>query len=206
MQPTHKELWDQAWDLLSSGQSEADHPYRTAVVSTVSGNNATDNISSLHPRARLIVLRECSQKKGELWGYTDRRSQKAHDLTTGTSAMSWTFWAPDQRIQFTAYGPTNWLDQAKAMARFRALPKHARKAYATIQPPGTFQNTPGSGLPEDWEQRSLAETDYASVNFGVLVTELRYAEVLLLSRERHLRLQASKSKKEERWALRWLVP
>lgn len=198
------ELWEEAWRQLALGQSEANHPYRTPVVSTISTAGPFANNFSLHPRSRTIVLRECSQEHGELYCYTDRRAQKALDINNGNPLMSWTFWAPKQRIQFTGWGPTNWLEEEKAKERFQRLPKHARKAYATVKPPGTLLSSAESNLPDDWNQLSLAATDYVFANFGVLRTKLRYAEVLLLDRKKHLRLGASRV--DEKWELQWMVP
>ncbi|MEM9260806.1 MAG: hypothetical protein AAGA62_14255, partial [Bacteroidota bacterium] len=84
------------------------------------------------------------------------------------------------------------------------LPKHSRKAYATLQPPGALLSKPEGGLPPDWEERTLAETEYAATNFGVLRTTLQRAEVLRLGRNGHLRLRAIRQ--NENWKLDWIVP
>lgn len=204
MGPTLNELWHEAWSLLAAGQLKSDHPYHTPVVSTISGHTSASNHASLHPRARLIVLRECNQQHGELWCYTDKRSQKALDLRHGNTVMSWTFWDPEKRIQFTGSGPTDWLEEEKAKERFQKLPKHSRKAYATLQPPGTPLNKPGGGLPADWEERPLVETAYAFSNFGILRTKLKWVEILRLGRKEHLRLRAVRQ--NESWELNWIVP
>ncbi|MEO0734087.1 MAG: pyridoxamine 5'-phosphate oxidase family protein [Bacteroidota bacterium] len=191
-----KTLWETAWKLLHRGQSDANHPYRTPVVSTVS--------STRHPRSRTLVLRKAQQSTGQLWCYTDRRSDKAADIEVHPF-MSWTFWDPRRRIQFSGSGPTTWLPQEECTARFRQLPKHSRKAYATVHQPGTPLERPGDGLPADWPKRTEGETDYAQQYFGVLVTELDYIDILQLIKTGHRRLRAIRTPGQD-WQLSWVVP
>ncbi|MEL7163444.1 MAG: hypothetical protein AAFN92_21985 [Bacteroidota bacterium] len=191
-----KNLWETAWKLLHRGQADPKHAYRSPVVGTLS--------PTLHPRTRTLILRKAQPSTGELWCYTDRRSGKAADLAVHPR-MSWTFWDPRQRIQFSGSGLTRWLPLRETDERFRQLPKHSRKAYATLAAPGTPLAEAGDGLPADWSQLSEAETDFARDNFGILVTWLDRVEILRLAKTGQRRLLATREAEAE-WQLGWVVP
>ncbi|WP_420460601.1 pyridoxamine 5'-phosphate oxidase family protein [Neolewinella sp.] len=192
---TALDLWTQAWDLILAGADSGDHPFGLTYVASVGGQGV--------PRQRTVVLRSADRKLAELRTYTDRRSIKAHELKAN-NLVSYLFWDPDTRIQFSGHGPTHWLPRAEAREVFNQLPKHGRKAYATQQPPSTPLERADDGLPPDWAELSQQQTDYAVANFGVLVTRIQYADVLRLDREQNLRLTASRSGND--WTLRWIVP
>lgn len=194
---TLEELFDDAWRLLVRGKNDRKHPFNLAVLCSSSPPS--------HPRSRTLVLRNVLKDKAELWCYTDRRSRKAQALTNGSAEMSWTFWSPGQRIQVTAIGHTEWLNPARTADIFNSLPKHSRKAYATLLPPGSPTDGWTEGLPANWEDLKLAETEYARTNFGVMVTTIHEMDVLRLSREGHRRMRGLRSSNNE-WKLEWLVP
>jgi len=194
---TQNDLWESAWKLLHRGQSDPKCAFSTPVVATVTADG--------EPRTRTIVLRKVLKVSGELLGYTDRRSNKADDLTNGSRVMSWTFWDPKKKIQLNCSGPTDWLPENLAKERFDQLPKHSRKSYATLAAPGRPQKEATDGLPKDWNQRDTRETDYAAGHFGILSTRITRAEVLQLSRDGHRRLLAERGEAEE-WTFTWLVP
>ena len=188
-------LWTQAWDLILAGAERTDHPFGLTYQGSVGGQGV--------PRQRTVVLRAAERDRAELRIYTDRRSIKARELTHNP-LLSYLFWDPETRIQFSGHGPTHWLAQEEARSIFASLPKHGRKAYATVRPPSTPLDRASDGLPADWADRSCEQTDYASANFGVLVTRIEYADVLQLDRHHNLRLTATRS--GEDWSLRWVTP
>jgi pyridoxine/pyridoxamine 5'-phosphate oxidase len=191
------DLWEATWRLLHRGQSDPKSAYSTPVVATVSPEGK--------PHSRTLVLRKALKDQGQLWCYTDRRSQKAIDLTGERACMSWTFWDRKQKIQLNASGPTTWLDTELATERFRQLPKHSRKSYATLAAPGRPLPAYSDGLPVDWDQREVSETDYASEHFGILCTTLDRMEILQLRREGHRRMLAERREGGE-WLFSWIVP
>ena len=193
---TSSTLWEQAWHLILTHAGQANLAFGTAAVASVGHNGL--------PRNRTIVLRAADRQAATLTHYTDRRSVKVHELRTNP-VLSYLFWDAESQIQFSAHGPTHWLPQNQAHRLFEQLPKHSRKAYATTSAPSSPLPAPGTGLPDDWDIRTLAETDYAQANFGVLVTRLVYADVLLLDRSGNRRLSAIRSEKD-RWTLNWIVP
>ena len=193
---TKDSLWETAWQLLKRGKADRKHPFYTPVFCTLS--------PTLHPRSRTLVLRNVIRPQAELWCYTDRRSQKALDVTQNPT-VAWTFWAPKPQIQVNVSGSTRWLAEPQAQDLFLSMPQHSRKAYATLSAPGHPQEVPDSGLPENWEDRSLTETNYAAKNFGVLITEMSSMEVLKLSRDGHQRLLGTMQSNKD-WHLDWLIP
>lgn len=193
---TKDTFWDQAWEALLRGKADRKHPYHTPVFSTLS--------PTLHPRSRTLVLRKVLRATGELWCYTDRRSRKAADIAEHPG-VSWTFWNPRQQLQINASGTATWLAASESEQIFHQLPHHSRKAYATLAPPGQPQAAPTDGLPPNWSKRSLAATDYAAENFGVLVTHLQAIDILRLDRQGHLRLSARRQN-DASWLLEWIIP
>lgn len=192
-----KLLWERAWSLLLRGQADSKHPFATPVVATVTAEGL--------PRSRTLVLRKTDRSTGQLWCYTDRRSGKATELSQGASVMSWTFWAKGPGIQVNCSGPTDWLPEQLANERFRSLPKHSRKSYATRSAPGQPQESATDGLPADWATLPDKATDYAADHFGILCTKITRMEVLQLDRAGHRRLLAERVVDGE-WQLTWLVP
>jgi len=194
---TLNDLWETAWSLLLRGQNDPKYAFATPVVATVSPEG--------NPHSRTLVLRKVLKEKGELWCYTDRRSQKAIDLSEGSEIMSWTFWDPESSIQVNASGPTRWLNRAASLERFQQLPRHSRKAYATLAAPGSQQTGYSDGLPKDWEERDKSATEYAAEHFGILCTALERVEILRLRREGHQRMLAERNE-DGNWQLYWLIP
>ncbi len=188
-------LWKQAWSLILTGTHTSDHPFATPVLGSIHSRDI--------PRLRTVVLRAADQDRATLRCYVDTRSLKISDLRANPT-LSWLFWDPTQKVQVSCSGPTRCLSGEAVEAIFATLPKHGRKAYATVHPPGNPLPQPGSGLPENWPALSLTETDYARENFGVLETEIEWMDILLLQREGNHRLTARRDGEE--WLPQWIVP
>ena len=196
---TDNEMWEHAWRLLARGVADKKHAFNLATVATVAGQHPAV------PRSRTLVLRGQNMKQGSLTCYTDHRSDKISNLENSGGVMSWCFWDRKSRLQFTGHGLTT-IDTERSATVFSSLPKHSRKAYATTKAPGTPLPHPTDGLPDDWEDRSREETEYAASNFVVLTTVLTYVEILQLDREGHRRLRATRVAVEDAWSFQWIVP
>lgn len=191
-----QDLWVACWKLLTRAQADKKHPYATPAVGSVDERG--------FPSSRVLVLRNCNEKEGYLEGYTDRRSAKVRHLATGPAQFSWLFWDPKKRLQLRARGGTTLLPAEESGQRFDQFPKHSRKAYATLSPPGSLLQTAGDGLPENWEQLDRQDTDYARDNFAIFRTTIEEADLLWLSRSSHRRVAASR--RGDDWELHWVVP
>ncbi|MFK8165170.1 MAG: hypothetical protein AB8H12_22180 [Lewinella sp.] len=194
---TQQKLWNLAWKLLLEAQNSPKSPYGTPVVSTVSTNGV--------PASRVLVLRGAAEEEGALTCYTDSRSLKVTQLQQSPSFMSWTFWSPEHQLQFSCSGPTEGLSTSICQEVFQGLPKHARKAYAALSPPGTELDQVGDALPDDWATLELDQTNYAAKNFLILKTRITRAEVLQLNREGNCRLLAKRDT-SKKWKFQWVVP
>ena len=189
-------LWSLAWQLLGKAAESGDGTLATPSISTVASLQVA--------RPRVVVLRKADDQNCVLTCYTDRRSVKVDHLNKG-SEFSWLGWDPEASVQFIGGGPTTWASEAEHREIFAQLPKHSRKAYATVSPPGSPLPAAGTGLPDRWAEMDEAETDYALANFGILKTRLRWAEVLKLDREGNTRLAANRSDADE-WSFQYIVP
>lgn len=190
------ELLDKAWSLLRRGAADKKHAYATPVVATVSPDGV--------PRTRTVVLRRAVPQAGELWCYTDRRSVKARHVDAGAITLAWTFWDRRAQLQVNAVGPARWLDAAAARSIFASMPRHSRKAYATLAAPGQSASGATDGLPDDWADKALADTDYAAAHFGVLVTRVQTLDILQLDRAGHRRARAER--RGGGFVAEWLIP
>ncbi|MGB3800137.1 MAG: hypothetical protein WA952_10010 [Lewinella sp.] len=195
-QQTLPALWTQSWALLNRAANTGDGSFATPSVTSVASLRVA--------RPRIVVLRGADDGLHQLTCYTDRRSVKVDHLNRG-SEFSWLAWDPEAKIQFIGGGPTTWASEETHREIFSELPKHSRKAYATITAPGTPLPNAGTGLPDDWEEMDEKDTDYVLSNFGVLTTQLRWAEVLKLDRSGNTRLAAARQD-DGQWSFTYIVP
>ena len=192
---TQQSLWKQVWDELNNACRGNEHRFATPALANLDASG--------HLRQRTVVLRKADPAAGELHFYTDRRSPKARAVNMGLP-FGWLFWDPASQLQIRATGIPRWADSELAAERYASLPKHSRKAYATLSAPGTKKDEAGDGLPDNWVQRTLDDTDYARENFGIVITHLNEVEILRLDREGNLRLLAHRSTAD--WSFGWIVP
>lgn len=193
--PPPPDLWENAWKQLGRSVHDKHHPYRTPTFCTTALDGS--------PHARVLVLRKLVGQS-ELWCYTDARSQKVSEIQQATP-VQWLFWNPSSQIQISLHGQAHLLEKAQAADIFQQLPKHSRKTYATIKPPGSLLEQAGDGLPPAWNDAELSDTDYAKENFCVLVSSLEKADILSLGRAGHKRLRATRNQ-EGIWQWQWIVP
>lgn len=166
---------------------------------------ATAGTEQLRPRARTVVLRAVDAEAATLDFYTDRRSLKVEHLAANPH-LGWTCWDDEAQVQFCAGGTARILDDAVCRSTFDSLPKHGRRAYATLEAPGTPLPGPAAGLPADWEDRGLPDTDYARDNFAIIRCYLEWADVLHLDRAGNTRLAARRENAAEPWTFTFIVP
>ena len=188
-------VWERTKQLVREAAAGDSHPFAVPALCSSSPDG--------HPRPRKVVLRAADEAVTTLRCYTDRRSVKARHLAAG-SEFSYLFWDDESRIQFACGGPSRWADEAEADRVFNDLPRHGRKAYATRHAPGTPLPGPESDLPAGWDDFSPEQTDYARKHFGILITELRWGDLLQLHRDGNLRQRGSRAGRD--WTWEWVTP
>ena len=199
---TQQEFWDKAWTLLRRGTVDKRHGFNTGTLSTLYHGGAVAGAAI--PKSRTVVLREVDARLGTMTCFTDRRSRKVAQLR-GVPYASWCFWDLRSKLQITGYGTVTMDTGEAARRRLLALPKHSRRAYATLSAPGSSLGAAQSGLPADWDSLELEQTDYAADNFTILTTTLLEMDILELGRS-HRRLNAARPTGSDDWALNWVVP
>ncbi|NJC24760.1 PNPOx family protein [Neolewinella antarctica] len=205
-QTNNPDLWQSAWKLLARATVDKKHGFATGTLSTVAKETGADSLNSYVPKSRTVVLRKVDLTAGTLLAYTDARSAKINHLEAVSSLATWCLWDKRSSIQFTGTGTVGVQHGETAMARYRELPKHARKAYATLSAPGSPADRPTDGLPANWDDREKADTDYAARNFTILETTLFTVDILQLSREGHRRLRATREIGGKDWFFTWVTP
>ena len=191
-------LWKRVWQLLERAAADGDGDFAFPVVATVGSELSA-------PRGRVVVLRKVDPDAATLDFYTDRRSLKIEQLTSNPE-IAWTFWDADSRLQCCAGGKSRMIVDDTRKGVFDQLPKHSRRAYATVHAPGTILDAPSAGLPVNWEDLDLPDTDYALDNFVIVRTELAWVDILHLDRAGNTRLAATRKVAEDAWTFTYVVP
>jgi len=186
----------QAWNLLFRATVEHHSPMRTPVLAT-SGNQG-------YPHVRTVVLRKSDTEKRSLYYFTDIRSDKCRELNHQPRASA-LFWDPKRHFQLRCSGQITIHHQDDIAAAFwQDISKHGRKAYATQRPPGTPLTEYSTGLPDNWSEQNLPETEAYWDNFALLVHQIDFMDALHLEREGHQR--ARFFWENDQWKSTWLVP
>lgn len=184
-----------SWQELVKVVHQKNHPWRSPVIA----NLVNDQIT-----LRTVILRQAVAEERRLRFYTDGRSAKMEAIKAGGS-ISWLFYDPSQQLQLRIQSSPVILLEAERKLIWQQLPVVARSSYASIAVPGSVNNSPTDGLPTDFYNRSLVETNYAEANFRVVDTIVYQMEVLKLERSGHRRTTFSWDTMREEWVGEWLV-
>lgn len=199
----HTAFFERAWTLLRRGAVDKRHGFSLGTFTTMAP--AGSYLPSV-PCSRTVVVRTVDSTTGTITCYTDVRSRKVDQLSSNPNA-AWCLWDKRSNMQISAYGPVTIAHDETTRQQYLSLPKHSRKAYATLTAPGTAVTTGSrNGLPEDWEDVDLKATDYGAEHFAVLTTHLLSMDILELGRHGHRRLKASRDTITGDWSLTWVVP
>ena len=155
------EIGAEVWAELGRAAGSTQHPWRTPVLATVSGDAAD---------ARTVVLREVDARQRQLLIYTDERAGKVTQLRThpnGTLVM----WSPQLgwqlRCRVRLALDTSGLATSSRWARIKLSP--AAQDYLSPLPPGT-------PLPPQDLGHSAPEREYFSV-ISAEVTSIDWLEL-----------------------------
>ncbi len=186
----------QAWNLLFRATVERNAAMRTPVLATTDQRGI--------PRVRTVVLRKADTDGRLLYYFTDIRSEKISELHYQPQS-SVLFWDPKRHLQIRCTGNMVIHQQDDLSGEFwQQLSKPGRKAYATRLDPGTPLPAYTDGLPDNWSELDLSETDKYQENFALLVHQVEDMDVLHLEREGHQR--ARFEWENDQWQSTWLVP
>lgn len=181
-------MFDIVWQQLARAVADAGSALRWPVVAT-SGVNG--------PSARVMVLRNVDRDACTLWFYTDLRAAKVVEVSVD-SRIAVTGYDPEARLQLRLQGEGRMLTGAAVASRWQEIGVSGRKAYATLRPPGSRLDEPGSGLPHE-----ISAAD-AEANFAVLEVRVDQLEWLLLASSGHRR--ARYKYVDGAWRSSWCVP
>jgi hypothetical protein len=192
-----KKFWRASWQLLRRAAEGEYPPFRNAFLATSGPDQEARN--------RTVVLRKVEPDTHELYCYTDRRSNKFASLEAGRTDFNWLFWSAEDSLQFSGGGPTRRAEPAVEDELFATVPDHSLVAYVSIHPPGHPLREAGSDLPDGFEGAGTqVRRKLARENFAVLITTVRRADLLHLSRTGNRRMQGRW--RDGRWSLTWVTP
>lgn len=155
--------------------------------------------------ARGMVLREFDSERWTLRFHTDTRAPKAAAVAADPR-MAVLFYDKAAKIQIRVRGTGAILPDAPiTQSAWDNGSNFARRCYMG-DGPGTFSDTPTSGLPDDLEgvEPSDEQLIPARDNFAVLLVNLAEIDWLYLAHTGHVRAQFSQEDGD--WKGRWVSP
>ena len=185
------------WQLLSEGASQKQNPLHTPTIGTIDNH---------FPQLRTVILRQTVIEHRTLYFYTDSRSEKRQQLSANP-ALSWLFYHPEKKVQIRAIGKAIiHYQNLLTLEHWQLLSTYSRKTYSTIQAPSTPLLHVSDDLPPVWKTSTitLADTEYAYVNFAVIACKIHQLEWLNLQRSGHQRAQFNFEHGD--WNGHWMVP
>lgn len=185
------------WEELGQGASNSHSAYHTPVFASLSEGG-----SSL----RTVVLRKVVPEERAIVCHTDIRAAKVTEIERNR-AVSWLFYAPEEKIQIRAEGTATVHHQDEiAEAAWQATKLMSRRAYMASPGPGTPTDRPESGLPENMLNRSPLqdESEVGWANFGVIVSTIGRFDWVYLAAKGHRRAQFDWQ--DAAFVGSWLIP
>jgi hypothetical protein len=187
----------ECWRRLSRGVADRRSPFHSPTVATVGRDGV--------PRARVVILRGCEPSARRLRFHTDRRSDKAAELSANP-ALALTGYDPAAKLQIRVEGrATLHLDDPVADAAWESSRSFSRVCYGVAPGPGTpIAHGDGFALPQD-----EAEIAAGRANFCAVVIAIERLEWLYLAHDGHRRARFTLNgagQAEAQFAGQWLTP
>lgn len=162
------------WAGLENAIQDYSHPWRTAVLGTVSDST---------PHLRTVVLRDFIPEERLLICHTDIRSEKVTQLSLNPTA-TWLFYNPELKVQVQCTGSVK-LDQNSDRADqiWEQATASQRMMYLAPQRPGSTRETSQANLSGEisgFDQIDLKDTEVGRRNFCLISTTIFYVEWLQL--------------------------
>ncbi len=180
--PAPQELLHSLMQQLEHAAQMADHPFRTAVLTTQGSDG---------PRSRTIVVRSACADTGSILLHTDQRSTKVTEIQNcpNGSLLCYDSTAQVQLIlsgQLSIHTDDDIAEQVWDQSAATSL-----RTYLAPHAPGTVLAGPNCNLPEEFRRRvpDRSELIAARANFAVIRLQLVLIEWLQLHRKGNLRLR-----------------
>ena len=178
-------------DQLKRAGVDNNHKFRFFSVATL--NRDEEAI----PQSRMVVLRSFSDD----WSfefYTDYRSSKVNEIESHP-VISALFWDPSKRVQVRIEANVTLHNRDDvAQERWKDVQGDARKAYTSLQAPGTPVDAPGEA--HQWPE------SLSSDHFCVAVCRTSEIKALQISGMEHIAFKARRGSANDEWVKSWIAP
>jgi pyridoxamine 5'-phosphate oxidase len=194
---TLDDVLESSWSFLHAGVRDFRNPFHQATLTTIDGNK---------PQARIVILREFSEKDRTLICHCDARGSKVLQIQNNPN-VSWLFYNPKKWLQLRLSGIASvHTDDDTAQSQWEKVSLPHRINYCAQTPPGSPTEKPTSGLPDFLREKAqqLRDVPEARKNFAVIVCRFDEMDWLLLKLTGHIR--ARFYWKDNRIDASWVIP
>lgn len=176
-------------------KSAAHHP----VVASVDEHGA--------PQQRVMILRDFNADTRQLRFHTDARSGKIQHIRS-KSKTSVLIYDEAAKVQIRLSGFANVDDGELSDAAWNDSTAFARRCYMAENAPGSFAESPTSGLPIWIAGKQPEEKDLVAAreNFAAVLIRITMMEWLYLANAGHRRARWHWNEQHQHWSGNWLIP
>lgn len=170
------------WERLSEAVKSAKHPFHLPAIATINEDG--------FPSLRTVVLRNAVSNQKSIYFHTDIRSPKWRNLQNNP-AIAALFYDATARLQLRVQGQAiHHYQDAYCEHAWQKTGVSSRRCYLATQAPSSTMHYPGSGLPDDMNNRnpSLAESAPGYNHFGVVEIKVQQIDWLWLNSKGHRRV------------------
>ena len=199
MQPAYyedfTEVKNKIWSMLDNAIKDRSSPFRIPVFICGDQNDFD---------GRIVVLRKSDQLNNLIQYHSDIRSDKIAKLKANKNAAM-LFYDKEEKIQIRL--KVECLinhDNENTKQSWLKTGHISRKCYLVDNGPGTWSDTPTSGLKPELDnfEFSMEQSEAGYKNFTVIQCKIRSIEWLYLAAKGHRRARFDLEKKNDQW----LVP
>lgn len=180
MTETPEAFRQRAWDAISRGCADPDHPARQPVLATSGAEG---------PSLRMVVLRGWNADVAEI--QSDSATGKVADLAIDPRAAL-LVWIPADSLQIRLTGRAELIHGDRT--RWENIPEGPRRVYGGTPPPGTPMQDPADHKPDPDPDR-----------FTVIRIHVTRADILHIEEKRHTRARFERDAAGQ-WSGSWIAP
>ena len=187
---------ESSWKFLHDGVRDFRNPFHQSTLTTIGDNK---------PYARIVILREFSEKDRTLICHCDARGSKVLHIRDNPN-VSWLFYNPKKWLQLRLSGTASvHTDDNMAESQWEKVRLPHRINYCAETPPGSPTQRPTSGLPDFLRDKAyqLLHVPKARKNFAAIVCQFDEMDWLLLKLTGHIRARFrwNDTRKEASWII-----